>query len=111
MIVIKVSQSSGIPGVSSRTNVKCLKGIHEERVAVQSLFPSICFQGVFLFYADKCFNCVFVCSPHVSTWCPQRPEENPWYPGTGAANGCKLPRRFYEPNVGPLPGQQVAPNG
>ena len=44
---------------------------------------------------------------HVDAWCPWRPEEGVRSTGTGIADGYGVPRRYREPNPGPLQEQQV----
>lgn len=43
----------------------------------------------------------------VDAWCPWRPEEGVGSTGTGTTDGYGTPRRYREPNPGPLQGQQV----
>lgn len=61
-----------------------------------------------LFYGCECIYIfclhIHICAPCA---CPWRPEENVKSPGTGVTGVCDPPRGRWEPNPGPLPGQQV----
>lgn len=45
-------------------------------------------------YMNALLACTYVCSVHA--WCLKKPEKGPWSPGTGDADGSKLPQGGWE---------------
>jgi hypothetical protein len=70
----------------------------------EGIFFHVCFFFSSCFHVYKDF-CLHVC--HMCAWCLWRLEEGTRTPETGVTEGCKLPWRSWESNLGSLQEQQV----
>jgi hypothetical protein len=67
----------------------------------------MCFIFLDLLNVYECFGHMCTCVPCVC-WCPQRSGEGIRFPGTGVMDGCGLPCRCWDSNLGPLQEQHCA---
>lgn len=66
------------------------------------------FSKALFIFTCMCVLSASMCLHHVSTWCPQKPEEG-GLPGTGITGSCEPPCGSWELNLGPHQEQQLSP--